>query len=189
MASLNHVMKSVGMSIVRQRRRLERGATAIEYALMIGLVGIGVITSVTTLKGKIGTTLETAGSAMGCSDGQFMVEYYNTNDLSGQIVKRQCESAPTNRNYDTSPEPGINTENFSIRWTGSVNFTAGSHTFSVTADDGFRVFVDGTAVINNFVPYGPTSMNGTTNLTAGNHTVVIEFREITGWAFIQYSAT
>jgi pilus assembly protein Flp/PilA len=35
----------------------ERGATAVEYALMVGLIAVGIIGAVVTLKDKIGGTL------------------------------------------------------------------------------------------------------------------------------------
>jgi pilus assembly protein Flp/PilA len=35
----------------------ERGATAVEYALMVGLIAVGIIGAVVTLKDKIGSTL------------------------------------------------------------------------------------------------------------------------------------
>ena len=41
----------------RQAEIEERGATAVEYALMVGLIAVGIIGAVVTLKGKIGDTL------------------------------------------------------------------------------------------------------------------------------------
>jgi Flp pilus assembly pilin Flp len=38
----------------------ERGATAVEYALMVGLVAIGIITAVSFLRTKVSSTLELA---------------------------------------------------------------------------------------------------------------------------------
>lgn len=46
----------------RTRGEGERGATAIEYALMVGLVGIGIIASVSSLSTKASKTLKTAGN-------------------------------------------------------------------------------------------------------------------------------
>ncbi len=48
----------------RSRRRFsadEFGATAVEYALVVGLVGIGIIASVTTLQGRISELNKRAG--------------------------------------------------------------------------------------------------------------------------------
>ncbi len=44
------------------KAKLERGATAVEYALMVGLIGIGVITATVTLKDKVAQTFNRAGT-------------------------------------------------------------------------------------------------------------------------------
>jgi len=38
-----------------------------------------------------------------------------------------------------SPDPTIPTDHFSVRWSGIFNLNAGSYTFTVTVDDGFRL--------------------------------------------------
>jgi Flp pilus assembly pilin Flp len=40
----------------------ERGATAVEYALVVGLIGIGIITAVSTLQSKTSSALKKAGT-------------------------------------------------------------------------------------------------------------------------------
>ena len=50
------------------QRRLEideRGATAVEYALMVGLIAVGIITAVVALKTKVATTFQKVGNAVG----------------------------------------------------------------------------------------------------------------------------
>lgn len=46
------------------RTRRERGATAVEYALMVGLIAIGIISAVTFLKDKTTDALTTSGNTM-----------------------------------------------------------------------------------------------------------------------------
>jgi pilus assembly protein Flp/PilA len=43
----------------RQAEIEERGATAVEYALMVGLIAVAIITAVSLLGGKIKTTFNT----------------------------------------------------------------------------------------------------------------------------------
>ncbi len=52
---------------VDQRRQEidERGATAVEYALMVGLIAVGIITAVVALKNKVATTFQKVGNAVG----------------------------------------------------------------------------------------------------------------------------
>lgn len=55
--------------LLRRSRRLrlqpdESGATAVEYALVVGLVGIGIITAVTTLAGRAKDTFTFVGGTL-----------------------------------------------------------------------------------------------------------------------------
>ncbi len=43
----------------------ERGATAVEYALMVGLIAVGIIGAVVALKDKISGTLNKVASSIG----------------------------------------------------------------------------------------------------------------------------
>jgi pilus assembly protein Flp/PilA len=51
MFTLIHCLKSF--------RDNESGATAIEYALIAGIIGVGIVTSLITLKGALNTSLTT----------------------------------------------------------------------------------------------------------------------------------
>lgn len=87
--------------------------------------------------------------------------------------------------WGDSPGAGVNADNFTVRWSGSlVPRVSGSHTFFVTSDDGSRLWVNGTPVINQWVNQGPTETAGTPIiLTAGNrYDVTLEFYEAGGGA-------
>ena len=43
----------------------ERGATAVEYALMVGLIAVGIITAVVILKNKVASTFNTVSNTLG----------------------------------------------------------------------------------------------------------------------------
>lgn len=49
---------------VRRHKIQEDGATAVEYALMVGLIAIGIITSVVFLKNKVAATFNKVGNTM-----------------------------------------------------------------------------------------------------------------------------
>ncbi|WP_460848196.1 galactose-binding domain-containing protein [Phytohabitans suffuscus] len=64
---------------------------------------------------------------------------------------------------------------------GYVNIsTAGSYTFRLTSDDGSRLLIDDTLVINHDGLHGATPMEGSINLTAGYHALRIEHFERDG---------
>jgi hypothetical protein len=57
-----------------------------------------------------------------------------------------------------SPGPGVQVDNFSVRWTGQVQAVAtGNYTFSTTSDDGVRLWVNGQLVIDNWTDHPPTT--------------------------------
>src|SRR5439155_1639036 len=80
-------------------------------------------------------------------------------------------------------------DNFSARWTRNVSFPAGSVTFTVRADDGVRLFLDGVAIIDQWHDQPATTYTATRTVTAGTHEVRVEYYEKTGDAVIQVSWT
>jgi PA14 domain-containing protein/Calx-beta domain-containing protein/IPT/TIG domain-containing protein len=122
-----------------------------------------------------------------CPAGQYTAEYYNNTTLSGNPTFTRCE-ASINYNWGASgPGNGIGVDNFSVRWRGTFNFTAGSTVFTATADDGIRVWLDATQIINAWLDQGATTYKSTVNLTQGPHQVTVEYYEHTGAAVAQAS--
>lgn len=72
----------------------------------------------------------------------------------------------------------VYTEQFSVRYKLSKNFSSGSYTFTVGGDDGYRFSLDGGAtwVINNWTDHGYTTSSYTVTLN-GNTNMVLEFYE------------
>jgi hypothetical protein len=70
-------------------------------------------------------------------------------------------------------------------------FGAGPWDFVIGSGDGFRLYINGTLVSNSawWTNREYTTNVITRNLTAGNHTIVIEFYESTGSARISASVT
>jgi glucose/arabinose dehydrogenase len=111
---------------------------------------------------------------------QFQAQYFSNMTLSGSPVHTACEAAI---DYDWgmgSPAGPVPSDQFSARWTGQFSFPAGDTTFTATADDGIRLWVDGVLVINAWVDQPATTYTGTRTLTAGTHEVKVEYYE-NGW--------
>ncbi|MBN8880281.1 MAG: T9SS type A sorting domain-containing protein [Sphingobacteriales bacterium] len=83
--------------------------------------------------------------------------------------------------YSTS-NCNVQTETFSVRYRLKKNFPAGSYRFTVGADDGYRLSLDGggTWAIDNWNLHSYTSSALTTNLSSGTIDMVLEFYENTG---------
>jgi hypothetical protein len=74
---------------------------------------------------------------------------------------------------------GVCTDNFSVGWVKTQSFTAGTCTFTVTADDGVRVYLDGSLVIDQWKDQPPTTYTASRSVSAGDHTVSVEYYEHT----------
>lgn len=90
-----------------------------------------------------------------------------------------------------TPMPGIAENNFSIRWSGEVMpMDDDTYTFYVRADDGIRLWIDGSLVIDKWIDQGPTTYSYTMPypLTAcQKYPVLIEYYENSGGAVAQFS--
>ncbi|HUT21037.1 MAG TPA: PA14 domain-containing protein, partial [Anaerolineae bacterium] len=75
-------------------------------------------------------------------------EYWNNVNLSGNPALVRNDPI-VNFDWGTAaPAAGISADNFSARWTRTATFTEGLYLFRATVDDGIRVYVDGTLIID-----------------------------------------
>ncbi len=109
-------------------------------------------------------------------------EYYSNSTLSGTAALCRDDPAVNFAWGGGGPATGLPVDQFSSRWTRSVAFTAGSHTFTIGSDDGSRLYIDGVLVLDYWNDHAYGTQNVTKTLTAGNHTVVMEFYEAYGQA-------
>ncbi|MBS1786341.1 MAG: hypothetical protein JST85_01385 [Acidobacteria bacterium] len=121
-------------------------------------------------------------------------EYFNNTDLSGAPALVRDDTQPNNRFLDfdwqlgsPSKECGVNFDNFSVRWTRSIAFSGGAYRFTVTADDGVRLFIDGQERLNHWNDQPLTTYTVDVQLSAGNHKLVLEYYERWGSAAVKLS--
>ncbi len=88
----------------------------------------------------------------------FLVEYFRNENLSGQPAVTRVEPE-VNLSEVVSPAPGIPREHYSARWSGTLRApVSGEYTFTFAGDDGYRLFVDGKALIDEWAhPNGTKS--------------------------------
>jgi len=120
---------------------------------------------------------------------QWNASYYNNRDLQGSPVVTRIDDRIDFNWASGSPDPAIPADNFSVRWTKTVNFPVGGQwTFRVGADDGVRMWVDQTLIVDQWhgTPSGYTTYTATLDaLTAGPHDLRVEYYEETGLAGVQ----
>ena len=121
-------------------------------------------------------------AAIGSGDG-LTAQYFNDKSL-GAIALTRVDSTV---NFDWqrgSPDPLINADNFSARWTGQVQAKySEAYTFSTTSDDGVRLWVDGKPLINDWADHAPKGDEGTIVMVAGQkYSIKLEYYENMGGA-------
>lgn len=83
-----------------------------------------------------------------------------------------------------APAGGIPDDGFSARWTRTLSFAAGTYRFYVHSDDGARLWVDGQLVVDRWHDQAATTHYGDAALSAGLHSVRLEYYENAGFAEI-----
>ncbi len=85
-----------------------------------------------------------------------------------------------------SPSHGVISEDiFSARWDGVFYFDVGSYVFEAVSDDGVRVFVDGTLVLQGWGDGYKEFRSGVYSIGQGQHQVRVEYYERTGDALVR----
>lgn len=117
-------------------------------------------------------------------------EYFNNTGLTGAAAVVRDE-ANVSFNWGTgSPAPGvIGVDNFSARFSRTMSLPAGNYQFSVTADDGVRLWVNGHLLIDAWQIQSQRTFNGSIYLPGGNVPLVLEYFEAGGLAVAQLSWT
>ena len=127
----------------------------------------------------------------GCAAKQWRAEYFDGRWLAGPVVATQCVSAIDYTFTGSAPPaaPSVGSTEYSIRFTQVTSLGAGPYLFTATSDDGVRVKVDGDYVINDWTSHPATTFTGSKTLTAGEHTVVVEYYQGGGGAVIRANYT
>jgi beta-glucosidase len=100
--------------------------------------------------------------------GPLSASFYNNMTLDGTPVATRSDPNVDFNFNSASPQSGVNATQWSAKWTGTLNPpTTGSYTFSLTSDDGSRLFVNGQQVIDNWRDQGSNTETATVSLTAG----------------------
>ena len=83
-----------------------------------------------------------------------------------------------------TPDARLAADDFSTRWSGKViPAITGTTTFTTRSDDGARVWINGTLILDSWTGGGLRQASGTANLTAGQEADIrVEYFESTGSA-------
>ena len=84
-----------------------------------------------------------------------------------------------------SPSPSIASDYFSARYTGEFHFSGGIHRFYCTSDDGCRIWLDDTLILDEWRIQARQTFISDVDVSEGNHRIKVEYFENTGTAMIK----
>jgi RHS repeat-associated protein len=114
-------------------------------------------------------------------------EYFGNTTVSGTPVATVDEGTGyVDHSWGHGGPAGL-ADHFSARFTRTVTLAAGTYWFTVTTDDGSRLWVDNQLTVDAWWPQPPTGYTTEIDLEAGNHTLRYEYFEQTGGATAQLS--
>ncbi len=124
-----------------------------------------------------------------CTSQPVYTNYWNNKFLSGPPAVTRTEG---NINYNWgkgSPAGNVQNDNFSARWSTTYNLLPGMYTFTTTADDGVRVYVDGKRLIDQWYNSAAKTGKATYYHQGGKVEVIVEYYEAAEYATIAFSCT
>lgn len=116
-------------------------------------------------------------------------EYFTNTNLSGTPALTG-NTSEVNFNWGfASPAPGFPADFFSVRWTRTLTLDPGRYRFTVTADDGVRLWVNNVNVIDQWRIQAATTYTADVDIAGGNVPVRLEYFENTERAQISLTWT
>lgn len=111
-------------------------------------------------------------------------EYFNNKDFKGTPALRRVDKQINFDWQDKSPAPGINADDFSVRWTGKLAPTMSREIeFTMLSDDGLRIWFDGKLIFDNWKDQGAEFKKVPLKVEAGReYDLKVEYYESKGSA-------
>jgi glucose/arabinose dehydrogenase len=109
------------------------------------------------------------------ANGSWTANYFNNPTLTGPAALTRDDGPTLSFFWNGSPGPGVNQDHWSARWARTDTYAAATYHFAANASDGIRVYVDGQTIIDAWFEQDPTDYEVDHVMTAGSHTVTVEF--------------
>ncbi|MFE9765255.1 fibronectin type III domain-containing protein [Streptomyces sp. NPDC005808] len=136
-------------------------------------------------------TAAPASAATTCTSPVYKRQFFANTTFSGTPKKTNCDSAISENWGTAAPTSGLPKDNFGVRWTVTRDFgSGGPFALPVAAQDGIRVYVDGTRKVDIWKNVS-TTVTKTVNITIpkGKHTLRIDYANWTGKANVKFDYT
>lgn len=115
----------------------------------------------------------------------WLAEYFANTTLSGSPAWVESVAQVDFDWGGGGPDHGIGSDCFSARYTASLEFAQGLYTFRVRSDDGVRLWVDGSQVLDRWSVRSVTEDTVHLHLDEGLHQVRLEYFEQEGLAEVK----
>jgi hypothetical protein len=180
---------------------LDLSSTAIDYQINIGqsviFGGVQITTVSASSTGAVIDVNFTPSAPPPPQSSPFRGDYWAVNWFAVTGVPTIPTSPPNLSRGEAglmfawlgSPGLGIGSDYWVARFTGSPSFTAGTYTFTATANDGLRLYVDGGLVIDQWKVQTAQTWTVTLTLADGPHQIVAEYFERTNAASLSVAWT
>ena len=117
---------------------------------------------------------------------RFRGEYFSNRDFAGApVLVRDDGGAGLDFDWgggSPSSACSVPADGFSARFTRTAAFESGTYRFTVTVDDGARLYVDGSLKLESWKDQAPTTYTVDVAVSAGNHTLRLDYYENAGGA-------
>ena len=113
-------------------------------------------------------------------------EYWSNLNFAGNPVLVRNDPAIDFNWGNGSPAYGIPPDGFSVRWTRTMTFQPGLYRLFALSDDGMRVFVDGSTVIDEWHDNASNVPYAVDLSLVGTHTFTVEYFERVGGAVARF---
>ncbi len=127
-------------------------------------------------------------TSTGSNEKGFKGEYFNNTSLQGTATGTRTDKK-IDFNFQTGTGvSGIGTGNYSVRWTGELRpEESGEYTFTLGGDDGFRLYINDTKVIDDWNDGQERYKTYKQTLTAGSkYQIKVEYYQGGGAAIIDF---
>jgi hypothetical protein len=147
--------------------------------------------SITTAISSIRLDVEKVDCIASVPTDRWKGEYFNNQTLSGSpTMVRDDGGSFLNLNFGGGSPHSVcapAADNFSARWTRTVDFASGVYRFTAAVDNGVALYVDGQLKINQWGNLPPNTYTADVFLSEGNHEIRLEFVEYAGDAAVSLS--
>ena len=118
-------------------------------------------------------------------DGKVNLAYFD-DDTLGVPALRELTSSLSHSGTSGISLAAVGSEGYGARWSGLFFVrSAGTQLFNVTSDDGQRLYVDGTRIVNDWTKHAATTRSASISLTSGWHAIDYEYFQDRNTAFAE----